>query len=188
MGHDRRSLTMRILRGSVFTGICLTTYFLYMRNWTIDENTTKSLILLNTTLFTPYFYYMPIESVRNSLHPLKILLQVIISYGYTACLFGFIYTFTSSFCQLQDTSFETHWLLCGRSGTPFNQVLQGIDGIYFSFTTLATVGFGDIYPAHTFARFLVTLEILVGIIYMLVMFAIVSNYITRRLDGPRDRS
>jgi len=184
----RPSLTMRILRGSVFTGICLTIYFLYTRRWTVDETTTKLLILFNVAIFTPYFYYIPIESVRNGSSTLQILIQVISSYGYTAVLFGLFYTFTSDYCQTQGTSFDLHWIVCGKEGTPFNQVLKGIDGIYFSFTTLATVGFGDIYLAHTFARFLVTLEIFVGIIYTLVMFAIVSNVVTRRLDGPRDRS
>ena len=168
------SLTKRILQGIVFTSVGLTGYFLYTRNWTVDENTKWLILLLNVVAFTPYFYYLPIESVRNGSSVLRTLLQVIISYGYTACLFGFVYTFASN--------------ICGRNEQPFKPPLHGIDGIYFSFTTLATVGFGDIVPVRTFAKGLVTLEILVGIVYTLFMFAIVSAYVVRKLDGPHDGS
>jgi hypothetical protein len=170
----RPSLTKRILRGIALSGVALTAYFLYTRNWTADDNTKKLLLLLNIALFTPYFYYMPIDSVRSGSSIPSILYQVLISYGYTACLFGFVYTFASDFY--------------GSNGQPFNKILHGIDGIYFSFTTLATVGFGDIYPVRTFAKGLVTLEIFVGLIYTLVLFAIVSTYVARRLDDTRDRS
>lgn len=170
----KSSLTKTILQGIAFAGVALSAYFLHTKNWVVDDNTKKLLLLLNIALFTPFFYYMPINSVRNGASIPRILYQVLMSYGYTACLFGFIYSFTSDFY--------------GINGQPFNRVLHGIDGIYFSFTTLATVGFGDIYPVRTFAKGLVTLEIFVGLIYTLVLFAIVSTYVARRLDDHRDRS
>lgn len=43
--------------------------------------------------------------------------------------------------------------------------------IYFSFTTLTTVGFGDIIPVHPMARSLATLEALVGQLYPAVLLA-----------------
>jgi hypothetical protein len=43
--------------------------------------------------------------------------------------------------------------------------------IYFSFTTLTTVGFGDIAPVHPMARSLATLEALVGQLYPAVLLA-----------------
>jgi hypothetical protein len=43
--------------------------------------------------------------------------------------------------------------------------------IYFSFTTLTTVGFGDIIPVHPIARSLATLEALVGQLYPAVLLA-----------------
>lgn len=43
--------------------------------------------------------------------------------------------------------------------------------IYFSFTTLTTVGFGDIVPVHPLARSLATLEALVGQIYPAILLA-----------------
>lgn len=43
--------------------------------------------------------------------------------------------------------------------------------IYFSFTTLTTVGFGDILPVHPVARSMATLEALAGQLYPAVLLA-----------------
>lgn len=43
--------------------------------------------------------------------------------------------------------------------------------LYFSFTTLTTVGFGDIVPVHPVARSMSTLEALVGQLYPAVLLA-----------------
>ena len=43
--------------------------------------------------------------------------------------------------------------------------------IYFSFTTLTTVGFGDIVPVHPVARSMATFEALVGQLYPAVLLA-----------------
>lgn len=41
--------------------------------------------------------------------------------------------------------------------------------IYFSFVTLTTLGFGDLLPLSPLARFLVYLEVIVGVFYMAIM-------------------
>jgi hypothetical protein len=43
--------------------------------------------------------------------------------------------------------------------------------IYFSFTTLATVGFGDITPALVHSRFLTILEMVTGVMYVAILIA-----------------
>ncbi len=43
--------------------------------------------------------------------------------------------------------------------------------IYFSYTTLTTVGFGDVLPANSYARSLAVLEAVVGQIMLVVMMA-----------------
>lgn len=43
--------------------------------------------------------------------------------------------------------------------------------IYFSFTTLTTLGFGDIVPVHPIARSMATLEALLGQLYPAVLLA-----------------
>jgi hypothetical protein len=56
--------------------------------------------------------------------------------------------------------------------------------VYFSFMTLATVGYGDIIPASELARGLVTLEAVAGQLYVAVMIArLLTLY-----AGPRKRT
>ncbi len=49
--------------------------------------------------------------------------------------------------------------------------------LYYSFVTLATVGYGDVSPYTPAARALSVLESLVGIMYIAILIArFVSNY------------
>lgn len=60
------------------------------------------------------------------------------------------------------------------------------DFFYYSFVTLATVGFGDITPVSNPARFLSILEAILGQLFMATMIAIlVGSYLSRsRKDSP----
>jgi hypothetical protein len=54
-------------------------------------------------------------------------------------------------------------------GTP--KTLDMTELIYFSFTTLATVGYGDITPALVQSRFLTILEMITGVMYVAILIA-----------------
>jgi hypothetical protein len=61
------------------------------------------------------------------------------------------------------------------------------DALYFSVTTTATVGFGDIHASETFARLLVTVQMLVNLIYIGTALRILSSGISFQRpgdDGP----
>jgi hypothetical protein len=59
--------------------------------------------------------------------------------------------------------------------------------LYFSFTTLSTLGYGDIVPLSRSARSLATLEAVLGQIYMALMVArLVGLYIASARLGGRD--
>ena len=62
----------------------------------------------------------------------------------------------------------------------FKERFSDIDGIYFSITTMATVGFGDITPIHIVSRAIVSVQILLGVIYGITIFAVVSALISNR--------
>jgi hypothetical protein len=57
--------------------------------------------------------------------------------------------------------------------------------IYFSYTTLTTVGFGDILPANAFARSLAVLEAVVGQIMLVVMLARLVGLHVAHTTTPR---
>jgi hypothetical protein len=54
-------------------------------------------------------------------------------------------------------------------GTP--KALDMTELIYFSFTTLATVGFGNITPALVHSRYLTVLEMVTGVMYVAILIA-----------------
>jgi hypothetical protein len=63
------------------------------------------------------------------------------------------------------------------------------DGVYFSFVTLATLGYGDFVPKSEVARGLVIFEAVLGQLYLAVMVArLVSLYVSgtaaRKQPGP----
>jgi len=49
--------------------------------------------------------------------------------------------------------------------------IQGFDGLYFSFITLTTVGYGDISPVSKVARMLAAMEAITGPLYLAVLIA-----------------
>ena len=83
-------------------------------------------------------------------------------------LWGLAYTFVA---QVNPNAFSFNT----RSGTA--AVMSGFTAIYFSFTTLMTVGYGDITPAADVARMLAMLEAMTGTLFVGVMIArLVSLY------------
>jgi Ion channel len=49
--------------------------------------------------------------------------------------------------------------------------IEGLTGLYFSFVTLSTLGYGDITPASTGARWLAAMEAMTGLLYVAVLIA-----------------
>ena len=55
--------------------------------------------------------------------------------------------------------------------------MNGFTGLYFSFITLSTVGYGDIIPVSEVARMLAIVEAMFGMFYMALLIArLVSLY------------
>jgi voltage-gated potassium channel len=60
------------------------------------------------------------------------------------------------------------------------------ESLYFSLTTLSTVGYGDISPASNIARFLIAIEIVCGVLLLLFGFNEIISY-SRERQPPRRR-
>jgi ion channel len=66
-----------------------------------------------------------------------------------------------------------------------DKTLHGSNGLYFSFITLATVGYGDITPVAKVARMLAASEAMTGLLYVAVLIArLVSLQETPKSDAP----
>ena len=64
---------------------------------------------------------------------------------------------------------------------------QWKDFVFFSFTTLTTLGYGDIRPVSDFARSLTSAESILGVFYMAILVSrLVSLYGDHQAGGPHD--
>ena len=69
-------------------------------------------------------------------------------------------------------------------GPKSGQSMNGFTGLYFSFITLSTVGYGDIVPVSEVARMLSMVEALFGMFYVTLLIArLVSLYSSKSPPG-----
>ena len=70
-----------------------------------------------------------------------------------------------------------------NSSTAVDPSMKGFNGLYFSFITLSTVGYGDITPVSKVARMLAAMEAITGLLYVAVLIArLVAIQATPRRD------
>jgi hypothetical protein len=73
------------------------------------------------------------------------------------------------------------------TGLPPNGDSSGAALLYFSFTTLTTLGYGDIEPVHQMARTLANLEAVIGQLYPATLLArLVSLELEHRRQSKND--
>lgn len=68
-------------------------------------------------------------------------------------------------------------------GTVFFMALESwglIDALYFTVSTITTVGFGDMVPTHPTSRFVATLYMLLSVPFLLVSVGIVVEVVHDR--------
>ncbi|SEO55970.1 potassium channel family protein [Trujillonella endophytica] len=68
---------------------------------------------------------------------------------------------------------SAYWVVAAEQSGAFTEPLNRTDGLYFTITVFATVGFGDIAPVSQLARVLVTVQMLVGLVTVGVLAKVV---------------
>ena len=58
--------------------------------------------------------------------------------------------------------------------------------IYYSFSTLATVGYGDIIPIHWLSKFYCILEIFSGFVILIIGIAMLSMHTIHAINDAKD--
>ena len=104
------------------------------------------------------------EEKRRKLLPGRTVTNCAFSFALSVYGFALAYVFLSN---VRPNSFNV-----GRLGI--------FSGTYFSLTTIATVGFGDIVPITTVSRLLVMCEILTGMLYVIFVFSIIASFVREK--------
>ena len=79
--------------------------------------------------------------------------------------------------------FETIHLLNPAAFTSSAETINSFDLLYFSFTTLTTVGYGDIAPVSPLAKVLTNLEGICGVMYPAVLIGRLVGIYNPELEG-----
>ena len=82
----------------------------------------------------------------------------------------------------------TYVTIDGQQSGAFTEPLNRTDGLYFTVTTFATVGYGDIAPVTELARVVVTVQMVVGIVAVGLIAKVVLGAVhlaRERNNAPR---
>jgi voltage-gated potassium channel len=70
-------------------------------------------------------------------------------------------------------------------GSQFASLTTKTDSLYFTLSTLATVGFGDVHAAGQVARALVALQITFDLVFVAALASVVTGYVRERAASRR---
>jgi hypothetical protein len=83
--------------------------------------------------------------------------------------------------------FAAAFYAMNRNGTQFSGLDTKIDSVYFTVTTLGTVGYGDLTATSQVARVLVTVQILFDLAFLGIAVRLIGGAATRRHTGEVPR-
>ena len=136
-----RTFAALIGLGLVYAGLPLTGDFGQMWPWVA--------IVAGTVLFG-WVFVRQIRRIGTSAHPVSQAVRALV-----VVLGLFLVMFASVAFSLEHS----------QPGS-YSEPLTKVDALYFTVTTLATVGFGDIAPTSESARVLVTFQMLVNLVFV----------------------
>ena len=146
------------------------------------------LILMGIAVNGIYLAYTASLLLRHVVHSRTPTANTIFASLCIYLLLGFIWAFIYSFLQdLNPNSFYFDPKLFGTTPRGKHLFSELYYFIYFSFTTLTTLGFGDIVPASAWSRMLSSMEAVLGQLYLVVMVTyLIGLHINQRQMAARE--
>ncbi|HEY7418085.1 MAG TPA: potassium channel family protein [Ktedonobacteraceae bacterium] len=104
-----------------------------------------------------------IKDIQTSTSRVEWLLLAFVSYVLTLSTFSVMY-----------------WFIAASEEGSFSKSIDAFESFYFSVVTMATVGYGDLYPTCPKSQIVVMCEIFTGLVYAVVVFSIAMDSTKRR--------
>ncbi|HET6395060.1 MAG TPA: potassium channel family protein [Blastococcus sp.] len=164
--EDRREYLTMGLRGAALVVLLLVTYF----QAPLDRALTPMTGLVFVSVFLLLALALVVE-VRGILASSKPMLRAI-----RTLLIGMpmlLVVFASCYVTI-----------AGQQPDAFSEPLNRTDGLYFTVTTFATVGYGDISPVTQLARVAVTIQMVVG----LIAVGLIAKVVLGAVQVARERN
>lgn len=155
--HDRRRAVAATVARSVLSAVVvLVVYYLLPLTGGHPDAAALSRIAIGGLLFLAVMAYELRRILRADIPQLRAVEAVAIALPLFVVLFASAYV-----------------ALAHSDPASFSEPVDRTSGLYFVVVTLGTVGYGDITPVTSFARILVTVQVLVDLAFLAVMVRVV---------------
>jgi voltage-gated potassium channel len=143
----------------------------------------RELALYNHGLRILFLAYIIVEVLKRLFHPETVTYDTLCA---SLCVYLLIGLLWMNLYVIVETHMPGSIALTDPAGqaAPSGEVERTVRMLYFSFTTLTSVGYGDIVPRTNLARMLAITEALVGQCYLLVMVSrMVGLHVAQAFPG-----
>ena len=155
----------------------------FSMNWLTEIFSLSILTTVSKSLSILFFIVIAIYLIMQVATSREVSLKVIIGSVIGYLLIGMIYSIFIAFIMIQDpAAFNVI-----QSPDDTSRAIAHLgDSIYFSFVSLATVGYGDIVPIKPYARSLAIWICISGQLYIAIIIALlVGKFASRNNTGER---
>jgi hypothetical protein len=147
-GPERRYIVAGLLRASLTTAVLVALYYVLPMNDTLGLSVAVRLVV-GLIIFVGVTTWQ-IRRILRSRYPG---VRAVEALAVAAPLFILLFA-------------STYFLMSGSGSSNFSQSMNRTDALYFTVTTFATVGFGDITATSQIARLMVTVQMILDLLIL----------------------
>ncbi|MEO8106133.1 MAG: potassium channel family protein [Actinomycetes bacterium] len=146
---DRRTILLSLGRSLLAVVALLFVYFLLPLSGRDNVTVGAVAVAVGVSIFAAIFMRQ-LRQIRRAHYPL---LRAVEAISLVATLFVVVLA-------------SVHYGIAANTAGAYNETLNRLDALYYTVTTLATVGFGDIVPTSQLTRAVTTVQMVLGVVLL----------------------